>query len=73
MLTSQAQQTVLDISSYLIDILSITGDVCHKMLRLKTYSDTIKKHLSGILDYSEVEFIHPPLLEQFASIAYISK
>ena len=42
MLTSQAQQTVLAILSYLINLLSITGDAYHKMIRLKAYSDTLK-------------------------------
>ena len=32
------------------------------MLRLKAYSDTLKKHLYGILDYAKVEFFHPPML-----------
>ena len=54
MLTSQAQQTVLAISSYLINLLFKTGDAYCKMLRLNAYSDTLKKHLYGILDYTEV-------------------
>ena len=56
MLTSQAQQTVLAISSYLINLLFNTGDAYYKTLRLKAYSDTLKKHLYGILDYTKVEF-----------------
>ena len=62
MLKSQAQQTVLAISSYLINLLSITGNVHHKMLRLKSYSDTLKRHLPGILHYAKVKIFHPPIL-----------
>ena len=62
MLTSQTQQTVLAISSYLINLHFNTGDAYQKTLRLKTYSDTLKKHLFGILDYAEVEFLYPPML-----------
>ena len=62
MLTSQAQQTVLDILSYLINLLSIIGDAYCKTLRLKAHSDTLKKQLCGILDYAKVKFIHPPML-----------
>ena len=62
MLTSQAQQTMLAISSYLINLLFITGDAYCKTLRLKAYSDTLKKYLYGILDYVEVKFFHPPML-----------
>ena len=51
--TSQAQQTVLAFLSYLINLLSITSDTDWKMLRLKIYSATLKKHLSGILDYTK--------------------
>ena len=43
MLTSEAQKTVLVISSYWINLLFITGDAYHKMLKLKAYSDTLKK------------------------------
>ena len=50
MLTSQAQQTVLAISSYFINLLFNTGDAYYKMLRLKAYSDILLKHLYGILD-----------------------
>ena len=53
---------MLAISSYLINLLFNTGDTYCKMLRLKAYSDTLKKHLYGILDYAEVEFIYPPML-----------
>ena len=49
MLTSQAYQTVLATSSYLINLLSITGDAYHKTLRLKAYSDPLKEHLFSIL------------------------
>ena len=62
MLTSQAQQTALAISSYLIKLLLNTGDAYCKTLRLKVYTDTLKKHLYGILDYAKVEFFHPPML-----------
>ena len=61
-LTSQAQQNMLAISSYLINLLFNTGNAYCKTLRLKAYSDTLKKHLYGILDYAEVEFFHPPIL-----------
>ena len=33
------------------------------MLRVKAYSDTLKKYLYGILDYAEVEFFYPNILE----------
>ena len=62
MLTSQAQQTMLVISSYLINLLFDTGDAYCKTLKLKAYSDTLKKHLYSILDYAEVEFLYPPML-----------
>ena len=62
MLTSQAKQTVLLISSYLINLLFNTGDAYCKTLRLKAYCYTLKKHLYGILDYAEMEFYHPPML-----------
>ena len=62
MLTNQAQKTMLAISSYLIKLLSITGDAYCKTLRVKAFSDTLKKHLSGILDYAEVKFFDPPML-----------
>ena len=62
MLTSQAQQTVMAISSYLINLLFKTGDVYCKKLRLKACSYTLKKHLYGILDYAKVEFFHPLML-----------
>ena len=58
MLTSQAQQTVLAISSYLINPLLNTGNAYHKMLRLKAYSDTLEKYLYDILDYTEVKFLY---------------
>ena len=47
--------------SYLINILSISGIVYYKTLRLKAFSDTLRKYLSGILDYAEVKFFHPPM------------
>ena len=62
MLKSQAQQTVLAISSYLINLLFRISDAYHKTLRVKAYSDTLEKHLSSILDYTEMEFFHPPML-----------
>ena len=61
-LTSQAQKTMLLISSYCINPLFNTGDAYFKALRLKSYSDTLKKLLYGILDYAEVEFFHPPMI-----------
>ena len=60
--TSQAQQIVLVISSYLINVVFNTGDAYYKTLRLKAYSDTLKKHLYSTLDYTKVEFFHPPML-----------
>ena len=59
MLTSQAQLTMLAISRYLINLLSITGDVYCKMLRPKPYSAALKKYLFGILDYAKVKLFHP--------------
>ena len=64
-LTSQAQQTMLAISSYLINLLFNTDNAYSKMLRLKAYSDTLinkKKHLYGIVDYTKILFFHPPML-----------
>ena len=62
MLTSQDQQAVLAVSSYLINLLFNTGDAYHKTLRLKAYSDTLKKHLYGVLEYTKVEFLYSPML-----------
>ena len=62
MLTSQTQQTVLAVSSYLINLVLNTGDAHCKTLRLKAYSDTLKKHPYRILDYAEMEFLYPPML-----------
>ena len=62
MLTSQDQQAVLALSSYLINLLFNTGDAYHKRLRLKDYSDTLKKHLYGVLEYTKVEFLYSPML-----------
>ena len=62
MLINQAQQTVLAISSCLINLLFNTGDAYCKTLQLKAYSDTLKKYLYGVLDYAKVEFFHPPIL-----------
>ena len=53
---------MLDISTYLIDLLFNTADEYLKTLRLKAYSDTHKKYQYGILNYTEVEFFHPPML-----------
>ena len=50
-LTSQAQQTVLAILSYLINVIFNTGDASLKTLRIKAYRGTLKKHLYSILDY----------------------
>ena len=73
MQTSQAQQTVLAISSYLINLLFNTGNAYHKTFRLKAYGDTLKKHRYGILDYVELDFFHPPIFKQLVSIVHISK
>ena len=62
MLTNQAQKTVLAISEYLINLLSITGSAYYKMLGLKIQINTVKKHLSGTLDYDIVKFFHPFML-----------
>ena len=62
MLRSQAHQTVLSISSYLINLLFNTGDAYCKTLRFKAFSYTLKKHLYCILEYNKVEFFHPPML-----------
>ena len=62
MLKSQAQQTMLAISSYLINLLFNTSGAYHKTLRLKAYSDTLKKHIYGILDYTKMEFFFLPML-----------
>ena len=61
-LASQAQQTVLAISSYLINLLFNNDDTYHKILRLKAYGDTLKKHLYGVLDYVKVEFLYHSML-----------
>ena len=53
---------MLAISSYLIKLPSITDDAYYKILKLKAYSDTLKKHLSSILDYAEVQLFYPPML-----------
>ena len=53
---------MLEISRYLINLLFNTGNAYCKTLRRKAYSDTLKKHLYGILEYAEVESIHPPIL-----------
>ena len=58
MLTSQTQQTVLAISGYMINLLFNTGNAYKKILRLKAYSDTLKKHVYDILDYTKVEFLY---------------
>ena len=62
MLTNEAQQTVLVISSYWIYLLFITGDVYHKELRIKAYSDILKINVSKISDYAKVKLFHPPRL-----------
>ena len=62
MLKNQAQRTVLAILSYLINLLSITGDTYHEIFRLRVNSDILKKKLSYILDYIIVEFFHSPVL-----------
>ena len=62
MLGSQPQQTGLVISSYLIIILSITGNAYGKTLGYKAYTYVLKKHLSSILDYAEVKLFGHPML-----------
>ena len=62
MLTSQAQQTMLAISSYLINLLFNTGDAYHKMPKLEAYSNTLKKDLYGIQGYTKVGFFHYTML-----------
>ena len=52
MLTSRAQQIVLAISNYLINLLFNTGDIYSKTLRLKALSDTLNTYLYAILDYA---------------------
>ena len=32
------------------------------MLRIKAHNNALKKHLSGLLDYTEVKFFHPPIV-----------
>ena len=71
MLTSQAQKTVLAISSYFINLLYNTHNAYFKTLRLKAYTDALKKYLYGILDYTEVEFFIFPCFEKLASTAHI--
>ena len=45
-----------------------------KRAGLKTYSDTLKKHLYSILDYAKVEFFYPShALEQLTRIAHIKQ
>ena len=73
MLTTQAQQTVLAISNYLISLLSITGNAYCKTFKLKAYNDTLKKTLSSILDHGKVEFFILPCFEQLGSITHIIK
>ena len=73
MLIRQAQQIMLAISSYLINLLSITSNAYCKMLRFKAYIDTLKKYLSGILDYTEVTYIIFLCFKQLESISYIIK
>ena len=53
MLTSQSQQILLAVSVFLVNLPSITDNEYLKMLSLKAYSDTLKKYLSGILDYAK--------------------
>ena len=57
MLVSQPQQTVLAISSYLINLLFNTGNTYRKKIRLKTYSDTLKKYLYGHLGLYQGGFL----------------
>ena len=62
MLTNQAQQNVLAISNYFINLFFSIGNEYCKMLKLNAYTDTLKKHLYDVLDYTEVEFFYPPML-----------
>ena len=62
MLTNQAQQTMLAISSYLINLLFNTGNAYSKILKLKAYSGTLKKNLYGISDHAKVEFLYCSML-----------
>ena len=62
MLTNQAQQTGLAITSYLKNLLFITDNIYHKMLRLKAYSDTLNKHLWYLRLY-QMEALLSPMLE----------
>ena len=73
MLASQAQQTVLAISSHLINLISFTGDAYIKTLKLKVYSDTVKKHLLASWTTPKQRFFILLCFKQLVSIAYISK
>ena len=53
LLKGQAQKPMLAISCYLYKLLSTTSYVYCKTLRIKAYSDTLKKHLYGFLVYSK--------------------
>ena len=55
--TSQTQQNVLAISSYVINLLFNTGNPYFKTLRLKAHSDALKKQIYVILDYAKLEFL----------------
>ena len=62
MLVSKAQQTGLTISSYLNNLFYIIRNAYWEMLWYKAYINTLKKHLSGILDYIELKHFYPPML-----------
>ena len=62
MLPGQVLKIMLAISSYLVNWLFITSNTYCKTLKLKTYSDNLKEHLSGILNYSELQSFHLPML-----------
>ena len=49
---------MLVIPTHLSNLLSTTSDAYNKTLRLKAYSDTLKKHISNILDYAKVKFFN---------------
>ena len=71
-LISQAQNFVVAIISYLINLLFRTGDANCKTLRLKAYSDTLKKYLSVYWTTLWSSFLLR-CFEKLESIAYISK
>ena len=73
MLTILVKQITLDIARCLDNPLSITGDICYKMLGSKAYINTLKKHLPDILDDIKKESFYLLYFKQFASIAHFRK